>query len=175
MRESAATCAAACHRPASNDLFPPATSRPAIVRTAAAWTAVGVLVVHGLFELGIFPMFPGKEPPAIASGTPAQPVAKRARELVNKTMVDGLRLGRTALWAHRFHRGRREDNESRRETQAKWNRCCDARHEHRRGVPVPSKAFPPKSDESLEFWKRLVDLRGFEPLTPWLQTRCSPN
>ncbi len=21
----------------------------------------------------------------------------------------------------------------------------------------------------------LVDLRGFEPLTPWLQTRCSPN
>jgi hypothetical protein len=23
--------------------------------------------------------------------------------------------------------------------------------------------------------EQLVDLRGFEPLTPWLQTRCSPN
>ena len=23
--------------------------------------------------------------------------------------------------------------------------------------------------------KRLVDVMGFEPTTPWLQTRCSPN
>jgi hypothetical protein len=22
---------------------------------------------------------------------------------------------------------------------------------------------------------RMVDVRGFEPLTPWLQTRCSPS
>ncbi len=32
-----------------------------------------------------------------------------------------------------------------------------------------------QNDTLSELLNPLVDLRGFEPLTPWLQTRCSPN